>query len=466
MRELQQLSLRLAETLQARRPPSGAWDAAAAMTAQADALRRRYGERGDEHYDTRALAEALARFRATGQAVDLAALYYVCLAAGDVAPDGYCLLGDTDRRAYLLQQAAIAPLRHNRLRLYRALLRAYWVFPLHAAETPAPARAGWEALRDWLAAHYPSLVRRARRKPAWLIVLGEHLDLLSAEPCARYAQALLRGNNAELQATLDALRIPETSWLIEEAVLAQLRAGAARPDPGFAALLSRLTDIAVGAGELEVTPALARKGLALLLLRWSQCADYAPHPALFLQALEQLGTPWAARAVWDEVVVDTAGKPSGITREMVATWLKDCLIDGFFRSYGSHAVWAELWKKYVPLIDELWLAVGHASVTGDFAACLRYCALAGQGSGGGTLALRLGPRLALVHGREARVEICRWADIPAEWQVQLRTGGRIEGGALNRLLARLPHVARLAVRAAQEQEELERDLRSLLFGRL
>lgn len=466
MKELQQLSLRLTATLQARRPPAGAWDDAAAMTAQVEALRLRYGERGGERHDTRALTAALARFRATGQATDLTELHYVCLAAGDVVADGYCLLGDTNRREQLLQQAAIAPLRHNRLRLYRALLRAYWVFPLHAAATPPTACTGWEMLRDWLATHYPALIRRTRRKPVWLIVLGEHLDLFSAEPCARYAQALLRGNNAELQATIDALRIPESSWLKEEAVLAQLRAGAARPDPGFTALLPRLTEIAIGASELAVTPALARKGLALLLQRWAQCGDYAPHPGLFLRALEHLGTPWAARVVWDADVADAPGKPNAMAREMVATWVKDCLIEGFFHGYGGHADWATLWQKYVPLIDELWLAVSHASSDGDFAACLRYCALAGQGSGGGTLALRLGPRFALVHGREARVEICRWSDIPADWQLQLRAGGRIEGGALSRLLARLPNVARLAVRATQGQEEIERELRSLLFGRL
>lgn len=464
--ELALLSRRLAETLQAARPPAGAWDAAAAMTAQLDRLRRRYGDREGERLDNRAMAQALVRFRATGQAADLTGLHYVCLAAGEVAPDGYCLLGDTELRTRLLEQAEIAPLRHNRLRLYRALLRAYWVFPLHAADTPAAARSGWETLRSWLAAHYAAMARRTRRKPAWLVMLGEHLDLFSAEPCARYAQALLRGNNAELQATLDALRIPANSWLKEEAVLAQLRAGAARPDRGFAALLPRLTDIAIGAGELAVSPELARKGIALLLHRWTLNTDYAPQPALFLRALEHLGTPWAARAVWDNVAVDATGKPSGITREMVATWLKDCLIDGFFRCYGSHAAWAELWKKYTPLIDELWLAVGTGAASGDFAACLPYCALANQSSGSGTLVLHLGPRLAVVHGREARVEVCRWTDIPTDTQTQLRAGGRLDSGTLTRLLARLPHVGRMTVRAAHGPEELERELRGLLFGRV
>jgi hypothetical protein len=463
--ELELLSRRLAEALVAGRRPAGAWDAAAEMTAQLDTIRRKFGGRGGERLDADAMARALAQFRATGRVADLKELNYVCLAAGEVGADGACLLGDAALRARLLEMAEIAPLRRNRLRLFRSLLRAYWTFPLHDPATPAAAREGWQALRDWLAARYDNLARRARRPPTWLAILGAHLDLLSAEPCARYAQGLLRGNNDELQATLDALRIPETAWVKAEAVLAQLRAGAARPDRSFAALLSRLLAVALGAGGaggIEVDAVLARRGLALLLRRWAQCADYAPQPELFLHALDRLGAPWVERAVWDAIVVDAQGKPCGTTREMVASWLKDSLIDGFCRSHGGSAALAELWKKYAPLIDELWVAPGPGALDAGFAACVRHCAL--QSPGPGALLLRLGGRLALVHGRSLLLEVCRWSDLPGDWIAQLRHGGRGDLAALGRLLARVPHVVRLDLREAGDAEDMDGKLRGALFG--
>lgn len=463
MRDIELLRQRLGEALGTARRPAGAWDAAAEMTAQLDTIRRKFGGRGGERLDADAMARALAQFRATGRVADLKELNYVCLAAGEVGADGVCLLGDAVLRARLLEMAEIAPLRRNRLRLYRSLLRAYWTFPLHDPATPAAARAGWQALRAWLAARHESLARRTRRPPTWLAILGAHLDLLSAEPCARYAQGLLRGNNDELQATLDALRIPENAWVKAEAVLAQLRAGAARQDRSFAALLPRLLAVAIGAGGIEVDAALARRGLALLLRRWAGCADYAPQPALFLHALDRLGAPWAERAVWDAVVVDDQGKPCGTTREMVASWLKDSLIDGFCRGHGGAGL-AELWKKYAPLIDELWVAPGRAADDAGFAACARHCALPSQNAPGGALLLRLGGRLALVHGRSLLLEVCRWSDLPGDWIAQLRTGGRGDIAALARLLARMPHVVRLDLRAAGDAEDLDGKLRGALFG--
>jgi hypothetical protein len=461
VKDVELLSRRLAEALVAGRRPAGAWDAAAEMTAQLDIIRRKFGGRGGERLDADAMALALARFRAMGRVDDLKQLNYVCLAAGEVGADGACLLGDARLRARLLEMAEIAPLRRNRLRLYRSLLRAYWTFPLHDPATPAAARVGWQSLRAWLAARYENLARRTRRPPTWLAVLGAHLDLLSAEPCARYAQGLLRGNNDELQATLDALRIPETAWVKAEAVLAQLRLGAARPDRSFAALLPRLLAVAIGAGGIEVDAALTRRGLALLLRRWAQCADYAPQPELFLHALDRLGAPWAERAVWDATVVDDQGKPCGTTREMVASWLKDSLIDGFCRSHGGAGL-AELWKKYAPLIDELWVATGRAADDADFAACVRHCAL--QSPGPGALLLRLGGRLALVHGRSLLLEVCRWSDLPGDWIAQLRAGGRGDLAALGRVLARVPHVVRLDLRETDDMDVLDGRLRGALFG--
>lgn len=464
MRDLELLRQRLGEALGTARRPAGAWDAAAEMTTQLDRIRRKFGGRGGERLDADAMAQALARFRAAGQVDDLKELNYVCLAAGEVGADGACLLGDAALRTRLLQMAEIAPLRRNRLRLFRSLLRAYWSFPLHDPATPPPAREGWQALRAWLAARYDSLARRARRPPTWLAILGQHLDLLSAEPCARYAQGLLRGNNDELQATLDALRMPETAWVKAEAVLAQLRLGTARPDRSFAALLPRLRDVALGEGGIAVDAALARQGLALLLRRWAQCADYAPQPELFLHALDRLGAPWAERAVWDATVVDEAGKPCAMTREMVASWLKDSLIDGFFRSHGGNAALAELWKKYAPLIDELWAAPGLAAGDADFIARARYCALLSQGAPGGALLLRLGARLALVHGREMRLEVCRWSDLPGDWIAQLRANGRADLAALGRVLARAPHVIRHDLRASGDADDIDGKLRGALFG--
>jgi hypothetical protein len=491
MKDLELLRQRLTAVLGPGRPPSGAWDVRQAMTAQLDAIRATFGHRSAEPLDAGALARTLAAFRASGRVESLRELNHVCLAAGEVGADGYCLLGDPPLRTRLLEMAEVAPKRHNRFRLFRSLLRAYWTFPLHAAATPAAARDGWQVLRAWLAARYESFARRDGRRPTWFTLLGVHQNLLGAEPCAPYAQSLLRGNGTDLQVALEALHIPETAWVKAEAVLAQLRAAAARPDNALRILLPRLVEVANGAVGIETDRALQRKGIALLLRRWAACQDYTPAPELFLPALDLLGTPWGARATWDTEVVDDAGKPCGVTREMVAAWLKDSLIEGFFRGQGMPGdaeIAVAVWKKYAPLMDELWIAPGlanphtslppaasavpmlptmpKASVRSSqdiFSACARLCPVVPD-IPGGALLMRLSGRLVLVHGRRGQVESARWVDLPMDWAVRLRAEGRLDLHALGRLLARSPHYLQLDPTSATTAEELDGKLRGLLFG--
>jgi hypothetical protein len=310
--------------------------------------------------DRRSVAEAVLRFRNSRQLKNYQETKYVCIGASQEF-SGWCLLQDPELREMLLQRSSVGSDR-QRLKYFSCLLSSYWSFPRDAKETSAASRIGWVRLRDWLNAQRLYLDRSVESKPLWLSTLNDHANLLAEQPCKRYGQELLQGMSASLNEALENLDVSSDSWLRNEAIYAQMQAGAELADMQFQSCLPRLMDAASGKSEFRLSRSISIRCLALLVSRYAACASTPEYIPLRDATIAFIGNPWLHRATWDAYVVDSAGRPDDRAREMVNGWLKVRLIKDFFgllsedRSVDERRL--NYWLGFEPIIRDMWFALG------------------------------------------------------------------------------------------------------------
>lgn len=303
---------------------------------------------------------AVAAFRKTGTPEGYRGLKYVCLGAGSADERGWSLFSEKPLREKLLALLDTETELRRRLKCFQALLLAYWSFSFESA--PPTAIEGWRATRAWLAARRLALDGTQGRKPGWFPVLAAHDNLLGEAPCDRYGKALLAGNGAELREAVEGLAIPSDSWVMEEAVVAQMRAAAKLSHADFKSVLHELLSIATGKAGMSVSKALQVRCVAMLVSRYAHCSDRPEHMALRDAAVTVIGNPWLRRASWDAGVVDAAGRPDTEAREMVNGWLKRRLIKDFFELLSADETGdtrrLDYWLRFEPFIEDMWFALG------------------------------------------------------------------------------------------------------------
>ncbi|MBF0156317.1 MAG: hypothetical protein HQL57_03955 [Magnetococcales bacterium] len=311
--------------------------------------------------DPATIASAVAHFRRTGKPEGWRGLKRVCFGAGSVDEKGWCVLSDERLRGQLIELAQGQREARRRVKCYQALLSSYWSFPLAAANVEA--RAGWLALRGWLDGRMPSVSSDLHRTPGWFQTLVDHHNLLRDDPCGRYGQKLLTGDGSELQAAISGLGIPSDSWVPEEAVIAQMRAGCGLGHERFRGMLPGLLSVAMGEASVRPSQALQTRCVAMLVVRYAKVPGTPESPALRDAATGVIGNPWLRRASWDANVVDERGRPDDEAREMVFGWLKRRLIVDFFELLSEDGVGEsrrlDYWLRFEPFVDDMWFALGR-----------------------------------------------------------------------------------------------------------
>jgi len=398
------------------------WGDTLAMARSLDQVRRQHERASGRSVAADKIALAVAAFRASGRVANFVELKHVCLGAGTLDAAGLCLLADDALRTQLLALAETVPTARRQVKCFQSLLRCYWAFPRHDEDLAPAAIKGFAALRAWLQRRYAELRDTPARKPTWFATLTHNANLLSPQPCDRYAPALLQGDAAELQLAVDGLSIPGDSWVKEEAVLAQLREAARLDDADWLQVLPPLLDLATGKAGIAVPPALARRCIGLAVQRHARCATPSVHAGLLDAALEVIGNPWLRRAAWDAHVLEADQRPAEHARAMINSWLKQGLIADFFALHGSDPGGRRgaYWQKFDPFIQALWIGLGPAGVaTGGAAAeSLRRrakgCLLLYDETmeRDNVLILRIGAYLALEFGAAGRpLHLLRWQDL-------------------------------------------------------
>lgn len=312
--------------------------------------------------DTRSIMTAMANFRRTGKVECFRDLKYVCLGVGAVDDQGWCAIADARLRNRVFELVESQPEMRRRIRCFQALLSSFWSFPLNGERASAESKAGWVELRKWLRAEREHIVKCEEQKPPWFAALTKHIILLSEQPCERFGAALLQGDPSGLREAMEGLSIPSDSWVPEEAVIAQMRAGCALNDEPFKELLSKLINIGSGRGGVELGKSLRLRSVALLVSRYAKCRERPENMGLRDAAVGIFGNPWLHRANWDAWVVDARGKPDDQSREMVNGWLKRRLITDFFELLSVDGTGdrrrVDYWLRFEPAIEDMWFALG------------------------------------------------------------------------------------------------------------
>jgi hypothetical protein len=270
--------------------------------------------------DRRTIMASVEDFRRSCKAESFRELKYVCLGIGSMDARGWCLLSDERLRRAAIELADGQEAVHRKLRCFQALLSAYLSFPLSQADTSA--EAGWRELRAWLHRQRPVLLGKLDNRPQWFDGLDRHAELLTERPCDKFGLDLLRGDASGLNDARSSLAIEADSWVMEAAVLAQMKAAARLDDRRFKEVLPSLVQIATGQAGVKVGDRLRVKCVALLVSRYSKSDAVPEHPALRDASVSVIGNPWLHRVKWDAHVILADGTPDRQAREMVFGWLR------------------------------------------------------------------------------------------------------------------------------------------------
>lgn len=377
--------------------------------------------------DSRSIMATVNIFRRTGSAYGVRDLKYICLGVGIRDERGWCVLSDPDLRHRLAELIGQLPNWRRRIRCFQALLSSYWAFPVHSDSVSEQARDGWKELRVWLRSERGIIARTKEPKPSWFEALTRHIELLSDQPCKNFGQALLQGDSAEFNHALESLAIPRDSWVMADAVFAQMKAATALADDSFNESLTKLVPMAIGRSGVEVGNALRIRCVALLVSRYARCDERREHTALRDAAVSVVGNPWLNRTKWDAWVLDRRGQPDNQAREMVNGWLKRRLISDFFLLLSADGTGdrrrLDYWLRFEPYIEDMWFALGRDTQLrkgeefNEFTKLAkgRLLQLEESTSDNNAFVMRIGQYLAVEFGATGYFRLFKWTDLGADF---------------------------------------------------
>ncbi len=314
--------------------------------------------------DPRSIMAAIADFRKTGRIAGFRELKYVCLGVGALDDKGWSVLADETLRSTIARMAEQQSSGHRRLRCFQALLSAYFAFPVTGKAASAESAMGWRSLRMWLRAEREHIAKLPEFKPPWFDALARHFDLLTAQPCDKFGADLLRGDASGFNDAVNSLSIPQTSWVFEEAVFAQMKATDNLRDGPFKSTLLHVLPIAMGRVGITLGEGLKVRCVALLVSRYARCSERPEQPDLRDAATSTIGNPWLRRANWD-AWVRANDEPDDLAREMVFGWLKGRLISDFFELLSADGIndsrRLAYWLRFAPFVDDMWFALGTSA---------------------------------------------------------------------------------------------------------
>jgi hypothetical protein len=303
----------------------------------------------------------LARFATTGSALSFTELKYLCYGATVPVGDSSWRLIDRQKLFdALLDLVNRRPQQSKQFRrCYQGLLSGYFGFERNLDE-PGDADHRWTVLRQFLADKLEPLRQACADRgqaPDWLTILYEHNNLLTADPCSRYARALARGDQSELFAVCTGLGISSNSWVWVEAMMAYVKQVCQGEDEAFKAQMKAVLDLVNGTTAVTLPAALSVAATAMIVTRYAQCTDHPEHAGLRDTCVQWIGNPWVKRTAWDAAVNH---EPA---RLMVNSWLKQRLIKDFFELLAADGA-ADLrrlnyWLKWEPQISDMWFVLGQ-----------------------------------------------------------------------------------------------------------
>ena len=338
------------------------WGAPKAMSSALREVRKAFGEEVEDLPQDSVLQDALQQFAATRKVASFTELKYVCHGlTTPIGSTGDSLLQRNDLLPSLLNSVdGCRPSPKQFRRCYQGLLGGYFGFDLYSDGLNKGAKGNWLELRGFLDGRLDEVMDgvRARSVPTpWVATLAQHRNLLSDQPCERYAAALRVGKHEDLQQVCSGLGIASSSWVWSEALMAYVRQVVGfSDDKAFKREFEGILKLVTDGGNLKLPRMLAIEALALTVVRYQRCEDKPEHAWLRDTCIQLIGNPWVEQVAWSAHVND---EPA---RQMVESWLKRGLIKDFFNLLahdgGADTRRLEYWLKWEPKISDMWFVLG------------------------------------------------------------------------------------------------------------
>ena len=337
------------------------WGDPQAMTEALRSVKRDFGRSDGDAPTPDLLRASLLRFVRDQGTTNFTELKYVC--SGITVPvgkDQWRVIDQPplfDGLLKLVNKDATTPKQFRRC--YQGLLGGYFKFDRYAKGADAGS-ANWLRLRGYLDNNLQPMAKVASDRgttPDWLQTLSDHRNLLTDDPCSRYADGLSNGDSEELKEVCAGLGIEGSSWVWQDAFMAYVRLVCGRKDSTFREGLPGILNFVNGGADLKLPEALAIQATALSVTRYAKCADKQEHASLRDTCVHWIGNPWLKRTAWDSQV---NYEPA---REMVNSWLIKRLIQDFFEVLAEDGSAdrrrLDYWLKWEPKISEMWFFLGR-----------------------------------------------------------------------------------------------------------
>ncbi|WP_157697401.1 EH signature domain-containing protein [Caballeronia calidae] len=324
-------------------------------------IRKAFGDRSDAP-SLDQLKIALRAFFARRTDLSPTQVKYVCYGVTvphDDTEDGVRIIDDRALFQALMKVLGDYETQEGRFRqCYQGLLQGYFGFRRDPGEK-SQAHQNWINLRRYLSERLPAMHAKATSRefvPDWLGTLNEHKNLLTDNPCGRYADMFEAGKTDELRALFGGLGIESNSWIWDEVVMAYVRSVCERGDAEFYDALRCVLPFLNGRADIKLPQLLAVRATAMIVKRYAQCRSRPEHDGLRDTCVALIGNPWLDPTAWHARV---GYEPA---REMVEGWLKRRLIKDFFEVLAKDGA-ADLrrlhyWLKWEPQISDMWFVLG------------------------------------------------------------------------------------------------------------
>ena len=346
------------------------WGDPKAMTDALREIQRDIGGTAVDKPHADVLKASLNQFASSKRVGSFTELKYVCFGVTvPVGEEQWRIIDRPPLFEMLLQEVGKYEQRPKQFRrCYQGLLSGYFGFERYASNADG-ALPMWHRLRGYLAEKLDPILEvssERRITPAWLQTLKEHRNLLTENPCVRYADGFSQGAPTDLRDVCAGLGIEGASWVWQDALMAYVRLVCKRKDTEFREGLSGVLNVVNGRADLKLPSVLAIQATSMSVIRYASCADRPEHAALRDTCLHWIGNPWLRRTAWDAHVNDEAA------RQMVNSWMKRRLIRDFFELLAQDGA-ADLarlnyWLKWEPQITDMWFVLGEDARTNRSAA--------------------------------------------------------------------------------------------------
>ncbi|SEB98763.1 EH_Signature domain-containing protein [Burkholderia sp. WP9] len=251
---------------------------------------------------------------------------------------------------------------------YKGLLDTYLGYHPDMKGASTTGRPNWEMLRSWLDSGASGLRDPDGLDENWVPELVAHPELFSEAPVDAFARQVLEGKDESFLHFQQALGIDRTSWLMEQVVLAQVRAAAkAGITPYIPKLLPLLEPLA------SQNPVVFNQGLAEVLGAYCEHSGGPLHGALRDFSLYFWGNPLFLRKESSTGWISVPRE----SREMVKKWFKLHVIQQFFNVLAKQDQHEEdniqlkrerrrdFWEKYADVVGDVKFALGPNTRSSD-----------------------------------------------------------------------------------------------------